>query len=230
MNREFSLDEFMDVISSDKRRFSELIEAVSEISKINQIPEDEEKIRWSEAKSFFETAEYDFKSAKILYAAGLYSTAVYHLQQAVEESVKAYMLMFFGLNKKEIKNYVSHDSPKAFLKLLDKFKRILKPVLLLAKQAPFFDTWIPEVSDQNIRKLESSVKRNKEHIAKMGSKEIKNLITLGYRLIEVLEGQKDQEMIKDKLIETLVAIKKEFDEIDVVRKRPKRDGQSYWPY
>lgn len=218
MNRKLNLDELMDAVFSDKKEFTELVEALLEISKIYQIPEDEKKKRRSEAKSFLRVAEEDFESAKILYKAGVYSAAIYHLQQSVEKFVKAYVLLLFGLGKKEIRDYVSHDSPKAFLRLLDKFKRILNPTLLIAEKAHLLDTKIPEVSDQDIRKLESLIKKNKEHIAKMSSKEIENLITLGYRLIEILESRKNQEMIKDKLIEILVAFREDLGEIETSKK------------
>ena len=134
-----SINAVMDAISSNEKEFEEFIKAeLTEISKI-KVSEDEKKCRKLKAKSFIEFAEQDFTSAKILYKSGVYSTAIYHLQQTVEKFVKAYMLMFFEFNRKEI-YYIGHDTPKAFLKLLDKFKKILEPILSFNKKAHILDT------------------------------------------------------------------------------------------
>jgi hypothetical protein len=83
--------------------------------------------------------------------------------------------MFFEFNKKEIINYIGHDTPKAFLRLLDKFKKILEPILSLNKKPHILDIRIAKVSDQDIREFEGLIKKseNKEQIAKMGSNDVK---------------------------------------------------------
>jgi hypothetical protein len=213
MNGELSIDEFMNAAFSEEGEFLKFIEAASETLKIYQIPEDEKKMRQLEAKSFLGAAEEDFKSAKILYESEIYSAAIYHLQQAVEKFVKAYMLMVFGLTKKEIRDYVGHDSPKAFLKLLDKFKKVLNPALLLTGKAHSFNDQVPKISDQDIHKIENLIKTNRGHIAKMSSKEIEHLITLAYELNEILDNPKNQEMIKDSIISAFEALIKNPNKI-----------------
>ena len=221
-----SINAVMDAISSNEKEFEEFIKAeLTEISKIKvsedeKISEDEKKCRKLKAKSFIEFAEQDFTSAKILYKSGVYSTAIYHLQQTVEKFVKAYMLMFFKFNKKEI-YYIGHDTPKAFLKLLDKFKKILEPILSFNKKAHILNTRIAKVSDQDIREFEGLIKKseNKEQIAKMGSKDVKKLITLAeklmnlsYKLIDALKDHKNQEIIITEVKKSFVDIASDKDQ------------------
>lgn len=207
MEHGLTFNKIFEHISSDEKEFIKLLEAVSDLSKFRDISEEEEERRISETKGFIEAAEYDLKSSKILYNSKIYPTAIYHLQQAVEKYVKAYMINFFVLNIKEIRD-VGHDSPKAFLKLLNKFKNIFNLSISIAEKAYLFDSKIQKISMENIHNLENSIKNNKEQVAKMNSAEIENMISLAYN---ILESQKNQETMRAKLIESLGAFRKELE-------------------
>ncbi|MDI3487803.1 MAG: hypothetical protein PWR26_520, partial [Methanosarcinales archaeon] len=139
-----------------------------------------------------------------------YSTAIYHLQQAVEKFIKAYMLMFFGLSKKVVKDYVGHDSPKAFLKLLEKFKISLNLISALTERVYELNSQMLKISSQDIRKLENIVNKNRKQIAEMSSEEIRNAIKLTVRLKEVLENKET----KDEVSKFLATLKRELGKIE----------------
>lgn len=96
--KELTADEIIDhtsLILSNDKEVLKLLEALSEILDLDMTNKEEEKTRLSKARSFINSAKNDLKSAKVLYDAEIYPTAVYHLQQAVEKFVKAYVLVFF---------------------------------------------------------------------------------------------------------------------------------------
>ncbi len=61
------------------------------------------------ALNFIECGEIDIRAAKILYDEGIYSLAIYHLQQAVEKAAKAdyYCLTYW---EEELDNIKGHES------------------------------------------------------------------------------------------------------------------------
>ena len=60
----------------------------------------------------------DLLIAKWCYSKGLYSSSIYHLQQATEKISKAFGLYIGILSKDELKS-INHISPKVSLKILD---------------------------------------------------------------------------------------------------------------
>ena len=69
-------------------------------------------------KKFISNAEKDLESCRILYRKGVYSLALYHLQQAIEKTTKAWVLYLGVISEDELRK-IGHKTPRAFLKLLD---------------------------------------------------------------------------------------------------------------
>lgn len=205
---------------SDEKDFIKLTKAVSELTKFYEIPEEEEKERLLKAKSFIDAAEDDLDSAKILYASGIYSTAIYHLQQTVEKLVKAYMIQFSILNKKDIKDYVGHDSPKAFFRLIERFKNCIDFVLLFLDTDHRPDSQIQSVSRIEVHNLEGDLKNSKAKIAKYDSDDIRNKLKIANASLELFV---DHEKIKADISESLINLKKELYEIKTSEINRRRD-------
>ncbi len=98
MEKKLTINDITSHIFSDEKELSKFTKAVSELTKFYEIPEEDEKRRLLDAKDFIEVADDDLKSAKILYGSGAYRTAIYSLSQAVEKTIKAYMIRFSVLN------------------------------------------------------------------------------------------------------------------------------------
>ncbi len=97
--------------------------------------------------------------------------------------------MFFGLSKKVIKRHIGHDSPKAFLKLLEKYGDCLNAFQTYVKIACELDVHIPKISNQDIRKFEKIINASRKQIAEMSSEEIRNFINLSTKLKEILNSK-----------------------------------------
>ena len=67
---------------------------------------------------FLVEAQRDSKTCLILYKKKVYSHAVYHLQQAVEKTVKAYVLIEGFYTAKEMREIAIHESPLIIIKAL----------------------------------------------------------------------------------------------------------------
>lgn len=65
---------------------------------------------------FLHEATRDVKSCKLLYSKKLYPHAVYHLQQAVEKTIKGYVLVEGYYKATELKEITTHQSPSVLLK------------------------------------------------------------------------------------------------------------------
>src|SRR3972149_1406331 len=226
MEKKLTFNDIARHIFSDEKEFIKFTKAVSEITKFYEIPEEEEKGRLLDAKSFIEAAEGDLKSAKILYESGIYPTAIYHLQQAVEKFVKAYMIQYFVMNKKDIEHYVKHDSPKAFFRLIERFKNILSINFSILEKADIFDSQIPKISIQEAHHLENALKVSKQQIAKMNSKDIDNKINLAYKSLDIYENQGNQEIIKAKVADFLATFRQELTEIEVSNRDQRRISEA----
>lgn len=114
------MHQVFDVISEDEDLFWNAVRSLYDIN----VPKEEEERRLRKATEFIDYAEIDFKSAKSLYDVSIFSTSIYHLQQSIKKIVKAYMAYLFNQSNKDFKN-IRHDSPKAFFKLLQRFKSYL---------------------------------------------------------------------------------------------------------
>lgn len=67
---------------------------------------------------FIAEAKKDLEACKILYERGIYSLAVYHLQQSVEKTAKAWVL-FYGIVTEEDLKRIGHTTPRAFLEFYE---------------------------------------------------------------------------------------------------------------
>ncbi len=88
------------------------------------------KLQASIARELVLIAYNDIEAAEILFRRGMYSLAVFHLQQAVEKCIKLYGLRLGILERKDLykrrKKGVGHDTPKVFEKVLtSKWMRII---------------------------------------------------------------------------------------------------------
>ena len=70
------------------------------------------------AREFLDIAHQDLKSSRVLYDAGIYNMAAYHLQQSVEKASKAFYVILGVLDYKEIRK-TSHDAPELFFKMVE---------------------------------------------------------------------------------------------------------------
>jgi len=70
-------------------------------------------------KQYLNAARTDLKACRILYGRSMYSLSVYHLQQAMEKSSKAWILYLGVITEDDLKRPIGHRTPRAFLKLLN---------------------------------------------------------------------------------------------------------------
>lgn len=200
-------------ILSDDCNFTEFIDAFSNISNIYNPPNDKNLECVLEAKEFTKFAEDDINSAKILYTNKIYPTAIYHLQQSVEKLVKAYMIYYSILNHKNLKS-VSHDSPKAFLKLIEKFQPALNPVLSIAEKFHTPNINIKKMSKTDIYTFEKLIDKSKKQIVKMEPDKIKKMVIVADEISNILNKQINYDDIKCKMLEVLSNLRAEFNDIE----------------
>ena len=147
---------------------------------------DEEEIKTLEIKSI-----NDLKLAELAYQTKDYSNALFHLQQSIEKSVKAYGL-YYGIikeSKDEIVHKIGHKSPKVYLKLLrfpwvDDVSNIFTPEINLQKRLADLDSLVKEENKSKILDLDGSVplflemyERVSENIRKSFSRHEVKIIT-----------------------------------------------------
>ncbi|ADC66322.1 HEPN domain protein [Ferroglobus placidus DSM 10642] len=165
---------------------------------LERILESQDEQRYLEAKRFVESANEDLKASQILYNAGLYSSAVFHMQQATEKYFKAIAIYYFGLSKKNIRKYVKHDTPKIAILFLRKYQNIVKDLTMFFKDiVP--EKYLADTSREYILNLERLINTNKRDIAQLNKEEIYKLIKLTRSLVESLESDDT----KNKILNTL---------------------------
>jgi len=127
-------------------------------------------------------AEDDLKIAKHSYEQNIFWAALYHLQQSIEKSVKAYGL-FLGIIE-DPRNEISHKTPKVYLKLLqltwvDSLSEIIRPELNFQKSLSDLDVLLEKKIDldKNIPFFLSLYKSSLEQIHRsFSNKKSKKLI------------------------------------------------------
>ena len=126
-------------------------------------------------------AEIDFKDSNLLYKNGSYSSAVYHLQQAIEKLVKARAMNFFRLDYSSVRK-TSHNSPEVYLKLL------IDPTLnKLLRQV---GNLIPEIDLKPLDKLDQTIKNikrteTKVELAKMPATVLNNILDICDKIMAI---------------------------------------------
>jgi len=123
----------------------------------NQNVEDEKKNR-DLAMGFLNCAKDDIRAVKILYEKQLLSLSVYHLQQAVEKTTKAYALALSVVTTRELKE-IKHKGPLTFIKLLK--KKWAMAYINLVK------TLNPNVNVNIIDKVEKIINKEQKELAEM---------------------------------------------------------------
>ena len=117
--------------------------------------------------SFLNEAKRDIKSCKILNSKKVYPHAVYHLQQAVEKSVKGYVLLEGYFNVTELGEITTHRSPLVMMKATLE-RTGIKGLAKISK-----DTTLMHIIETAEATMSSEEKRIE--IAKISQKEIKGL-------------------------------------------------------
>ncbi len=138
-------------------------------------------------------AEIDFKASNLLYKDRIYSSAVYHLQQAIEKLVKACAMFFFPLSYSSIRN-TSHNSPEIYLKLL------LNPMLnnLLRKVGdliPEIDLKPLDILNQTINNLKRT--ETKVELARVPARVLNNLLDTCDELMAIDVKNKGSDFLKE---------------------------------
>jgi len=132
---------------------------------------------------FIKLSTDDLHVSKLCYRKGYYAISVYHLQQAVEKSVKAYGLLTGIITIDDLNKFVKHDSPKIFLKLIkDHWEHIasfLDPKVLGPIGGTNFFAPLKEITQPS----------SKEEIANYTKKEIANLVKACDEIAQTLKQQ-----------------------------------------
>ena len=155
-------------------------------------------------KQFILSAEKDLESCNVLYHKTIYSQAVYHLQQAIEKTTKAWVLYLGVISEKQLKE-IGHKTPKAFLELLEKspIGEMARGLVKISNAKVITDT-------TRVRNL---VERKDVEIARMDYKSIRMLLDVLYRI----EKQKDKISKPYKtILKTLNVDLEEFFDIPIV--------------
>lgn len=114
---------------------------------------DSEQIELLDSKS-----RNDLKLAKIAYDIKDYGNAVFHLQQSVEKTVKAYGLLLGVINNP--KDEIGHKTPKVYLKMLrfswiSDLSNIITPNINIQKNISKLDSLVQK--DNNSLELDKSI-------------------------------------------------------------------------
>lgn len=203
--------QLLDFLSEDEELFISALQNLSQLT----VSHDEAQVRLKKASDFVDYAEIDFKSAKLLFNVGLFSTSMYHLQQSIEKIVKAYMVYVFNLSNKEIERYVSHESPKAFFKLLQKFKSVIDFNVNYLEKNRMSHPFFRQSSYSDIIKLENELKNNKESIAKMDATAIDKFLDIADKLTGILSSQ-NNESTKMLMLRVISELKKELKDSEIM--------------
>lgn len=139
-------------------------------------------------KEYFRHAEIDYESAKLLYDNKIYPSMAFHIQQTVEKLAKAYALYLGVVKNNELypkypQGGIGHESPKAFILILNKKGAMdlicLLSTILSQRQKTY------EIIRKDIEDFERLLGRKKE-LAKMSKVEIQSLVLEGEGIINKL--------------------------------------------
>lgn len=157
----------------------------------------------------------DLEVSNLLYSENRYRTALYHLQQSTEKTIKAYAMLYFGLKEKESSWDVSHTSPLAIVlpvfriaenlvilqdSFNDKDKRSFS-FSLFRKQ--FFSnnifTILMQETKENtkIKKLQKLYKENIRNIIELSKDAISDKLSYIYHHVKSIDKTKLKETVHD---------------------------------
>ena len=81
------------------------------------------------AIEFLEVAEQDMKASEVLYDQELYALSTFHLQQAIEKTVKSIGYLYGISDARSLE----HTSAKGLIKILEQYREFVTPFFELAK-------------------------------------------------------------------------------------------------
>jgi len=108
------------------------------------IPEDLEVKTLVLINQLIEISESDLQASKILFQQGLYPHAVFYLQQSVEKLVKTIGLKTGAIVPSELKNRISHNTIKVYLKGVQKVLGYLN--LFKKEDDQYSISWIKNIA------------------------------------------------------------------------------------
>ncbi|MEM3908054.1 MAG: HEPN domain-containing protein, partial [Nitrososphaerota archaeon] len=129
------------------------------------------------AMEFLKCAKEDIEATKLLYEERLIPLSVYHLQQAVEKTTKAYALALSIVTIRELRE-IEHKSPLVFIKLLKK-RWVVSYINLLKILYPQM------IKDFDIDEVEKIIRNKQKELA-----EIPKNVTISY-LTSIKEMRND---------------------------------------
>ena len=96
----------------------EINELKFQLNKIN-IPIKSEMKKVKLGKEYLTYAQQDLESYKVLFKDKIFANSIFHLQQAVEKTIKAYCLILLPLNTYDLR-ILSHKTPLFIIRLFQK--------------------------------------------------------------------------------------------------------------
>ncbi|KAF5039068.1 hypothetical protein DSECCO2_547810 [anaerobic digester metagenome] len=145
------------------------------------------------AIDFLRCAEIDLASSRCLYFCEHYSASIYHLQQAVEKTLKS---ILFWLHKDA---HVSHKTMTACIKILD------------------IEKFLPLISDPNLQKIIKDIIRIDEcesaleACARRSLLEIKNnisfLVDLKHEIEKIIQSSDHQQLSEEDKLECMTFLR-----------------------
>jgi|GEM_PF-5576554 len=171
--------------------FSELFKLMKEIPR--------ETIDYEFIKKWIKTAKQDLAASRMLFATDK-ANSIYHLQQSIEKTAKAYGLALNIVKKTDLKK-INHVSPLVFINLLHE-SWVIKALTILKKMHPALET--------DFTKLEKLLKKQ-EVLARIDENSISALINVHSKSIEAIETMKEnkpavENILQNSLISSFIAI------------------------
>jgi len=149
-----------------------MIETIKIIIEIRSSLKDK-SISKESIRDWIKSSKEDIESCKVLYQNRLYSGSTYHLQQATEKVIKAYLLAFRISDEKSLRK-IGHATPNAYIDLIKQSwaQRLAEILSNTAKR---------EVKSDTIQ-VENLLKKDTLKLAKMSGDEIRLNLELMNRI------------------------------------------------
>ncbi len=172
-------------------------EAKNLLPKVRKIKKFSEKLVLAEG--FLVLSKKDLVVSKCCYNKEDYTNSMYHLQQCTEKIVKAYGLALGILNKEGLWD-IKHQTPKAFIKMINegKIKLYLNSLKVLYSTLNTDTTMLQEVLDTK-----------KDELALLSYKKIKLYLDLGKKIDKALMNLKLDSILQNSLPNLFKSLNKE---------------------
>lgn len=154
----------------------DLIHSIEKIAKNTQNSEENTK----QAKKLIDIAQEDLETSKLLYEENLPSQSIYHLQQSVEKTAKAFGLYYLFFDTSNLTGHkgIRHITPKAFVKMLQKdwVNSYLSIIQAMYKEKN-------SELEPNLEKFHNLLEKE-EKIARLDQKQIRKILKISEELRE----------------------------------------------